>query len=29
MLTGLGLDSIMLRVVYSVDSFGATIKSSP
>lgn len=29
MLTGLGLDSIMLRVVYSVESFSPTIKFSP
>lgn len=29
MLTGLGLDPIMLAVVYSVDSFRPTIKSSP
>lgn len=29
MLTGLGLDPIMLGGVYSVDSFRPTIKSSP
>lgn len=29
MLTGLGLDSIMLGVVYSVESFSPTIKPSP